>query len=295
MGAIQTDWLNVAREGLTVDGREIFAKDLQDMAATYDPDIYSAQINYNHYSSWRMGKVLELKTITDKHNKVRLQARLQPNIELCQMNAAQQAVHFSIEICPDFQKTGRAYLDGLAVTDAPASTGTSELKLFSKTKGNYFGYPEEVMLFDDHSIIEHFLKSASQKEESKPFSFKNLFKSKTPETHSKKEGEDDMTPEQQAALISGMGEAFSAALEPLATELKDLGEKFNKFGEGEEPDVKPDVVPDVKPDESQAISKEAFEKLQADHEALQEKFNKAERFTKDNDDYADDDSVEGVI
>jgi hypothetical protein len=54
-------------------------------------------------------------------------------------------------------------------------------------------------------------------------------------------------------------------------------------------------VPDVKPDESQAISKEAFEKLQADHEALQEKFNKAERFTKDNDDYADDDSVEGVI
>lgn len=293
MGSLQTDWLNVAREGMTMDGREIFAQDLIDMADNYDPDIYSAQINYNHYSSWRMGKVLELKTITDKHSKIRLQARLAPSIELCKMNASQQAVHFSIEICPDFQATGKAYLDGLAVTDAPASTGTSELKLFSRTKGNYFGYPEEVTLFDDQSVVEHFLKSASEKDESKNFSFKNLFKSKTPENHSKNEGEDDMTPEQQAALISGMGEAFASALKPVTEKLGDLDEKFSKFGADEEAEEKPeDKDGDA---DTKAVSAESFAKLQADHEALQEKFNKAERFTKDNEDFADDDSVEGVI
>lgn len=292
MGAIQTDWLNVAREGLTMDGREIFGKDLTEMAETYDPDIYSAQINYNHYSSWRMGKVLELKTITDKSGKIRLQARLAPSIDLCQLNAKQQAVHFSIEICPNFQGTGKAYLDGLAVTDAPASTGTSELKLFSRNKDNYFGFPEEVALFDDNSIVEHFLKSASKKDEGKPFSFKNLFKSKSPED----EGKEEMTKEEQEALIAGMGTAFSAALQPMADELKDLGEKFSKFGEGEEPEIKPegDSGADKGGDE-ETVSTEKYAQLESKFDALEEKFNKAEKFTKDDEDFADDDSVVGVI
>jgi hypothetical protein len=293
MSGLQTGWLNISREGLTVDRREIFAQDLIDMAETYDPDIYSAQINYSHYSSWRMGKVLELKTITDKSGKIRLQARLAPNIELCKMNAAQQAVHFSIEICKDFQGSGKSYLDGLAVLDDPASTGTSELQLFGKNNDNSnLGNIETITFFDDESITEHFLKSASKKNENKPFSFAEMFKNKFSNKSPEDEGEDEMTKDQQEAIIAGMGTAFSAALQPLADELKGLGEQFNKFGEGEEPETPPGTTEKPPVD---AVTAEQFAKLQADHEALQEKFNKAEHFTKDDDDFSDDDTVEGVI
>lgn len=44
------------------------------------------------------------------------------------MNKVKQKIYTSIEVDPNFAKTGEAYLTGLAVTDSPASLGTEVLK-----------------------------------------------------------------------------------------------------------------------------------------------------------------------
>lgn len=44
------------------------------------------------------------------------------------MNKDRQKVYSSIEVNPSFAGTGKAYLEGLAVTDSPASLGTEMLK-----------------------------------------------------------------------------------------------------------------------------------------------------------------------
>jgi len=59
------------------------------------------------------------------------------------INQAGQKVYTSVEIDPKFADTGEAYLVGLAVTDSPASTGTSRLSFSAIQKA-----PEH--LFSDY-------------------------------------------------------------------------------------------------------------------------------------------------
>ena len=42
----------VAREGVTVDGREITRQQIIDMAKDYDPVEYTARINVEHMGGW---------------------------------------------------------------------------------------------------------------------------------------------------------------------------------------------------------------------------------------------------
>ena len=60
---LMTDWICIATEGETVDGRNLKAQWLIDMAETYDPqNIYSAQIWPEHERCWgAQGEVLALK------------------------------------------------------------------------------------------------------------------------------------------------------------------------------------------------------------------------------------------
>jgi hypothetical protein len=136
-------WFRIAREGGTIDGREIQADDLIAMAENYDPEIYGARINKEHFRGifWEeqfgaYGDVLELKTETDKTGKVCLLGLLDPTDELVAMNKKRQKVYTSVEMAkiPEFDGF---YLGGLAVTDSPASTGTSMLS-FSAQKNKSF-------------------------------------------------------------------------------------------------------------------------------------------------------------
>ena len=144
--------LAIAAVGFTVDGREISEKDVDDIVATYSYKKYGARINLDHEFNWSgwaaknlhgvdlnggmLGDVLEVTSgLNDDGVKV-LYAVLAPNASFLQLNQADQAVYFSIEINRDFMKSGQTYLTGLAVTDYPASAYTDRIHFSNNKKRN---------------------------------------------------------------------------------------------------------------------------------------------------------------
>ncbi|EGQ9163905.1 GPO family capsid scaffolding protein [Vibrio parahaemolyticus] len=135
-----SDWNIVATEGATVDGRQISAAQIKEMGESYSPALYAALIwpehsrsHWNVFEGNNWGEVPEVKA-EKRAGKLRLLAKITPNELLLSANKKGQKLYTSIEMHPDFQGTGRAYLIGLAVTDSPASTGTTRLK-FSRQAG----------------------------------------------------------------------------------------------------------------------------------------------------------------
>ena len=133
---LTTDWITIGTSGPTVDGRKISDKMLTEAAETYDPDEYEAVISSDHLLWYygNFGRVTELRTQSDKKDRVSLQAKIQPNKRLMEMNSQGQRLHTSMELTDDFANTGKSYLMGLAVTDEPASLGTSSLMFSRKEK-----------------------------------------------------------------------------------------------------------------------------------------------------------------
>lgn len=131
--SLRTGWVVIATEGETVDGRQISAQWIVDMAETYDKDVYCAQLWPEHFR-WgdNMGNVIELKH-EQLDGKETLFAVLAPTRDLMYQNSRGQYKFCSIEPKPNFTGTGRTYLTGLGVTDQPASTGTTMLR-FSATQ-----------------------------------------------------------------------------------------------------------------------------------------------------------------
>lgn len=134
---LTTDWLTIGTSGPTVDGRKISEQMLLEAAETYDPDEYQAVISSDHLLWWygNFGEVSRVRHSTDKKGRTVLQAKIHPNQRLIEMNNQGQRLHTSMELTDDFAGTGKAYLMGLAVTDEPASLGTSALH-FSKQSLN---------------------------------------------------------------------------------------------------------------------------------------------------------------
>lgn len=155
-------------EGATTDGRKIERSWLTQMAASYDPTVYTALINMEHIKGYtpdspfrRYGKVSALyaEEITEGKlaGKMALSADIEPTDDLVLMNKKGQKLFTSMEINPDFSDTGEAYLVGLAVTDDPASLGTEILEFSAGAKqnplasrkldaGNLFSAAEETLL-----------------------------------------------------------------------------------------------------------------------------------------------------
>lgn len=121
--------------GHTVDGREVPADTLRQMAANYDPNVYNARINIEHsrYGA-KLGSVLSL-SVKEEDGKVKLYAELKPNDYMLYMIASGQKLHTSCEIAQNFAQTGEPYLVGLAMTDTPASLGTTEMHLSVEESG----------------------------------------------------------------------------------------------------------------------------------------------------------------
>ena len=128
---LRTGWVCIATEGTTVDGREITAAWLTDMAETYDPEYYTALIWPEHDRWSNFGYVQELKTEA-VDGKLKLFAILSPTRDLIYYNQVGQYQFCSIEPLEQFADLGRTYLRGLGVTDEPASTGTTHLKFKNK-------------------------------------------------------------------------------------------------------------------------------------------------------------------
>ena len=130
-----TKFFRVATEGATTDGREIQRAWIEQMAKNYKPDTYGARVWLEHIrgttpdsSFAALGDVLALEARTVEDGKLALFAQIEALPSLVAMNKAKQKIYSSIEIDPNFAKTGEAYMVGLAVTDSPASIGTEVLK-----------------------------------------------------------------------------------------------------------------------------------------------------------------------
>ena len=128
-----TDWRIIGVSGDTVDGRTISADALRQMAESYDPAVYGARINLEHMSflfpdyAGGYGDVVELKAAPWPQDaaKTALYARLAVQPALQELWQSGTKIYTSMEIADNFAKTGKAYLVGLAITDTPASLGTT--------------------------------------------------------------------------------------------------------------------------------------------------------------------------
>lgn len=147
-------FFRVATSGPTIDGREITADQINQMATGYNPAKYGARVWLEHYRGTlpdspfkALGDVLALEARDVEGGKRALFAQIEPLPELKAINKAGQKVYTSIEITMDFAKTGAAYLSGLAVTDSPASIGTEALKFNLRgDKNKLFSKAEETSL-----------------------------------------------------------------------------------------------------------------------------------------------------
>ncbi|WP_281222109.1 GPO family capsid scaffolding protein [Photobacterium sanguinicancri] len=139
-GQLKTEWIRVATEGQTIDGRTITREWIDQMAETYSTDEYIGLVWPEHRRfNWFEGKdqdnwgeVVDVKSGSEG-GKRRLYVTLRPNSQLLLANEKGQKLFTSIEIDPDFCESGKCYLVGIAVTDRPASTGTTRLQ-FSANK-----------------------------------------------------------------------------------------------------------------------------------------------------------------
>ena len=130
-------FFRIAVEGATTDGRTIAREWLSQMAKNYNPEIYGARINLEHYRGIvpdgpfkAYGDVIALETRDETGplaGKLGLYAQIAPTPELVALTKAKQKIYTSCEIDPSFADTKQAYLIGLAVTDSPASLGTEIL------------------------------------------------------------------------------------------------------------------------------------------------------------------------
>lgn len=128
-------FFRVATEGATTDGREIQRSWIEQMAKNFNREKYGARVWLEHMrgmlpesSFAALGDVLAVEARTVEEGKLALFAQIEALPALVAMNKAKQKIYTSIEVDPNFAKTGEAYLTGLAVTDSPASLGTEVLK-----------------------------------------------------------------------------------------------------------------------------------------------------------------------
>ncbi|MBU3823452.1 MAG: GPO family capsid scaffolding protein [Candidatus Oceanisphaera merdipullorum] len=132
-GKYKSKFFRVATQGDTTDGRVIERSWIEQAAKNFNQKTYGARVWLEHirglYANSEFkayGDVTALKA-EEVDGKMALFAQIDPTSDLVKMNKDRQKIYTSIEIDPNFAKTGEAYMVGLAVTDSPASLGTEML------------------------------------------------------------------------------------------------------------------------------------------------------------------------
>lgn len=255
---LKTDFICIATSGYTVDGRQITAQELHEMADSYDPEYYTANLWPEHRRWFNMGQVVEVKAEENEKGETELFAVIAPNQELIEQNREGQYLFTSIEIAPNFRNSGKAYLSGLGVTDSPASVGTTKL--------NFFNTKQKDSVFSDFIKVDFSIKEDIEEDKALRTlvnAFRKLFshsaqiaeEKPNPKNNNNKEdySMDQKQVDQIVAAVNGLGEKidshFSAQPQPT---------------EPQEPE---------QPKDGETVSKEEFSKLQKEFNALSEKFN----------------------
>ena len=235
--AKMSDWKIVATEGATVDGRAISPSWINEMADSYSPDEYTALIwpehnrsNWSKYEGDNWGIVEKLKA-EKRGGLLRLLAKITPNDHLLTANANQQKLFTSIEPNPDYKGKGSCYLMGLAVTDSPASSGTTRLT-FSTSNGKEtsleYSQLEEIEFSecDQTSLISNAIHTLAK-----------FFQTggQLPGAETNPQEEEPMN-EKQFNEIKGTLVSISEKQEAQQTTLDEFSEKFAKQAPEEKPE-----------------------------------------------------------
>ncbi|GIU12971.1 GPO family capsid scaffolding protein [Shewanella sp. MBTL60-007] len=246
----QTGWVIAATEGATVDGRTITKEWIKDMAEQYSIDEYTAMIWPEHFrSTWgpfegkNWGTVDEVKAAT-AGGKLRLYVKLTANDYLLEANKDGQKLFMSIEPNIDYKGTGKAYLQGIAVTDSPASTGTTRLKFSIGEVDTEREYSQ----LEPLELTDFIQDTESKSVQSRLFGvLEAFFRSNTPASANDIEEEQPMTKEQHEAVMA----QFSA----IGDRLQSLEEKTAAFS------VKPTETEEERPpagEQQNGITAEQF-------------------------------------
>lgn len=145
----------IATEGPTIDGRNISRDWIVQMAGSYDPKVYTAVANLEHYLSSvpdsvfsAYGKVVSLSTRETEimgEKKLQLMAVVDASDKLVALQKAGQKCFASMEVIPNFINKGIAYLSGLAFLNSPASIGTESMKFSAAgADGERYAFDQEV-------------------------------------------------------------------------------------------------------------------------------------------------------
>ena len=145
----------IATEGPTIDGRNIGRDWITQMAASYDPKVYTAVANLEHYLSslpdsvfGAYGKVISLSTRETEimgEKKLQLMAVVDANDQLVALQKDGKKAFCSMEVLNNFIGKGIAYLSGLAFTDKPASIGTESMNFsLAAAQGERYAFKDEI-------------------------------------------------------------------------------------------------------------------------------------------------------
>ena len=208
----------VAREGQTVDGRELTGQEIQQMGASYSLEKYGARINLEHYSGWSpeppfnaYGDIIKVEAVQEDGKWV-LYNTLSALPNFVAMNKKGQKIYPSIEFYRNFAGTGIAYQVGLGLTDTPASLGTEPIKFSS----NQFALRTQ-----PNAEIFMSLTAPTDQDNSVPNDQKGFFEQLktllTPNQPKIPAQHDDF----QAVVTQGLVTALNG--------IKDLNEKFSKL------------------------------------------------------------------
>ncbi|AOM42227.1 GPO family capsid scaffolding protein [Xenorhabdus hominickii] len=166
MSQLMTNWICIAMEGDTVDGRVMEPQWIMDAAELYNPQLYTALI-WPEHERWTgtMGEVLAVKAEPGEDGALRLYAQLRPNHRLLEANRDGQLLFTSVEFTPNgnFRGTGKSYLEGLAVTSSPASVGTTRLQFNKRKKHRRFGAYKPLVIDEVKYIKDSDMAKAKNK------------------------------------------------------------------------------------------------------------------------------------
>ncbi|MGO2349351.1 GPO family capsid scaffolding protein [Pseudoalteromonas undina] len=262
--AKQTGWVIAATEGATVDGRIISKEWINQMAASYSVDEYTALIWPEHFrSSWgptegkNWGQVDEVKA-AKKDGKLRLFVKITANDYLLAANKDGQKLFMSIEPNPDYKSEGRCYLQGLAVTDSPASSGTSRLK-FS------IGDNEATRVYSQLETLQHsdFITTNSETPNSKQAKAQSLMAqlfSLFSTDQQPADQQDEITEED--TMKQEQFDALMGKFDGLETKVTDLETKFSKPPKAEETPPVEELEDEPESDKTAAgVTAEQFSQL----------------------------------
>ena len=255
---LKTDFICIATSGYTVDGRQITAQELREMADSYDPEYYTANLWPEHRRWFNMGQVVEVKAEENEKGETELFAVIAPNQELIEQNREGQYLFTSIEIAPNFRNSGKAYLSGLGVTDSPASVGTTKL--------NFFNTEQKDSVFSDFIKVDFSIKEDIEEDKALRTlanAFRKLF------SHSAQTAEEKPNPEN-----NNNKEDYSMdqkQVDQIVAAVNGLGAKIDSHFSAQPQPTEPQEP--EQPKDGETVSKEEFSKLQKEFNALSEKFN----------------------